>query len=171
MGRLRDDYEVSYIRDVSEEVIDLFGTDDVILYRFNPCDNAETRDPLYDEPTTTLKYRAYAIKALYLDWQDDFLSGSQGSEKNFSNKIYVSLNHLLAANVPISADKEYIEEGDIIELHHRGDKVIYDIIQVDREGYVNNSDKFVGYTLDVKRNSKFVPERKDIEIIGESYVP
>ena len=162
MGRLRDGYEIPLFQSMSEEVVDLFGMDDVTLHRHNSADNTTPRDPVWDEPyNTTPKYKEYKIKAMHLDFTTNFETTDIGGVDLFENKIYVSLTHLLKAGVPQDETRDYIGEGDLFEIFKKGRNLFYDIIQVDRVGFINDTDEFTGYEVQVKRNLKYVPERKD----------
>jgi hypothetical protein len=158
MGRLRDGYESPLILGVSEEVVDLFGTD-AVLYKPDDCAIANIRDPLYDEPTGTLVFKPYRIKALFLEYRDDFVPSAEGSVNENSNQIFVALNHIIAAGVKPDSMGDYVVEGDLIKIFFRGKEIVYHVIQMEREAHFNNSDNFTGYTLDCKRSSKYAPER------------
>ena len=79
---------------------------------------------------------------------------------NYINRIYVAVNHLLKALVSRDANNELVAEGDVIKIHSRGEWREYDIIQVSRTGWINDTDKFTGYELDVVRRDKYTPDRK-----------
>jgi hypothetical protein len=158
VGRLRDGYESPLIMGVAEEVVDLFGTD-AILYKPDECANANSRDPLYDEPAGPLVFRPYRIKAIFLEYRDDFVISPEGSVNENTNQIFVALNHVISAGVKPDAIGDYITEGDLIKIHFRGKEIIYHVIQMERESHFNNSDNFTGYSLDCKRSSKYAPER------------
>ena len=160
MGRLRDDYERPLWMGITEEVVDLFGVDDVLLFRWSAADNTSNKDPLYSEPNTQVRFKQYKIKCLYLDYVNSAAASSMGLEFEKGNKIYVALAHLLKAQVEPDCKGGLIAEGDTIGLHYRGEYIEYDILQANPTGWVNDSDKFTGYNLDVKRSGKFTPERK-----------
>lgn len=160
MGRLRNDYERPLFMGVSEEVVDLFGVDDVAFFRFSSADNISGRDPLYDEPTTTVQYKQYTIKCLVTEKTDDADPTEFGTEHSYGSSIYVALNHLIKAQVTPDLSGDYVSEGDVIGINVRGEYFEFDIINADRDGWINDSDKFVGYNLECKRRDKYVSQRK-----------
>lgn len=162
MGRLRDDYENPLFQNTSEEFVDLFGVDDVRFFRFSAADNISGRDPLYDEPTTTVQYIEFKIKCLVTEKTDGADPTPVGQDLDHGATIYVALNHLIKAQVPPDLQGDYIAEGDVIGINYRGEYFEFDIIVCDREGWLNNSDKFVGYTLDCKRKEQYVSQRKTV---------
>lgn len=160
MGRLRDDYENPLFQGVTEEVVDLFGIDDVILYRFATADQTGVTDPLWDEPSTVARFKEYKIKAMFLGYSEDESATEDGFENNITDTIYVALNHLIKAGVPQDARGDYMAPGDVIRIHYKGNALEYDITSADKTGWVNDSDKFTGYDCDVARRGKYMPERK-----------
>lgn len=160
MGRLRDDYEEPLFQCVAEEVVDLFGMEDVVLYRHAVVDQTGITDPLWGEPSTQLRFSEFKIQAMFMDYQEDMEVSEAGEHQEWRNRLYVDLNHLIKALVPRDANNEFIAEGDVIKIHARGEWREYDILQVSRTGWINDSDKFTGYELDVARRDKFLPERK-----------
>lgn len=160
MGRLRDDYECALFNSVSEEVVDLFGVDGVRLFKHNAADNITGRDPLWDEPSPHVKYKEFEIKALWLDWKDDPEPGAEGFGHTWENTIYVALTHLLKAGAPLDDQNDYVSEGDMIFVFNGNKEFYYDVISVERAGWINDSSQFTGYNLTVKRNRQFYPERK-----------
>lgn len=160
MGRLRDDYECALFNSVSEEVVDLFGIDGAKLYKYLPADNITNRDPLWDEPSPHVRYKVFEVKCMFLDYHDAPNESPEGFHTNFENKIYIALNHLLKAGVASDLDNEYISEGDMIFVFDGKREFYYDVLNVDRTGWINDTSQFTGYELDVKRNGTFAPERK-----------
>lgn len=160
MGRLRDDFENPLFQGAAEEVVELFGMSDVVLYRHTAVDQTGITDPLWNEPTTTIRYAEFKIQAMFMDWQEDMEVTEAGQHQEFRNRIYVAVNHLLKALVPRDANNELVAEGDVIKIHSRGEWREYDIIQVSRTGWINDTDKFTGYELDVVRRDKYTPDRK-----------
>lgn len=162
MGRLRSDYERPLFLGISEEVVDLFGVDDTVLFRFSSAiaENHAVEDALYSEPSTTVQYKQYRIKCLYVDRKNTEQASDNGIEYEASNQIYVSLNHLLKAQVLPDQQGDLVGAGDVIGISLRDQYFEYDIIEVNNDGYINNSDKFTGYILTVKRRDKYISERK-----------
>lgn len=166
MGRLRDCYEAPLFNSISEEVVDLYGVEDCYLYKFGTVDQRPVTDPLWGEPTGTARFKRYKIKCLFQDFTDHSNESEMGTDHTWESKIYVSVNHLIAAGVPKNKDGDHIDEGDAIRIHYKGDAKEYFVLQSDRTGWVNDSDQFTGYDLDVKRNDKYKPERATSDETG-----
>lgn len=160
MGRLRGDYEAPLFRSIAEEVTDLFGVGDAYIYRFSSADNLSVKDPLWSEPMTTARFTKYPIKLNFSDYSDSTDSDEAGRDAYLDVNVYIALNHLIKAQVPRDAEGEYVTEGDVVGFHWRGEYVEVDVIAANRDGWVNDSDQFTGYTLTCKRRDKYVTERK-----------
>jgi len=161
VGRLRGDYEAPLMRSVAEEVNDLFGVNrDSYLFRWSPANNNTIKDPLWDEPTSTARFVRYPIQVHYSEYDRTTESDDSGRDRSLDVSIYISLNHLIKAQVPKDAEGESVAPGDVVGFHWRGEYVEVDVIEAKRDGWVNDSDSFVGYRLDCKRRDKYVSERK-----------
>ena len=162
MGRIRNDYEASLIRGFAEEVVDLFGVDDAILYRFAAVDQTSVTDPLWGEPSTVAKFKEFPIKVRFIDPTTEMETTEQGGHQVWNKRVYIAINHLIRAGVPQDASNDYVAEGDVIAIHTKTGEPDYtlDVIQVERVDWINDSDKFAGYELEVARRDKYHPERK-----------
>lgn len=160
MGRLRNDREAPLFRGVAEEVVDLFGVPDAYLFRFSSADNLSNKDPLWSEPSTTARFTRYPIKVSYSDYDDSTDADDAGRDMTLDVNLYVSLNHLLKAQVPKDGDGDYVTEGDVVGFHWRGEYIEADVLVANHDGWVNDTDSFTGYTLTCKRRDKYVTERK-----------
>lgn len=159
MGRLRDGYDAPLWRGVSEEVIDLFGNEDGVLHRQSTA-NCAGRDPVWDEPADKIIYDSYRVPYLATDWTTPIDIGDSGFEQIYEVTIYVSRGHLDKSGVPKDTNGEQVRPGDIIEIWAKGDRHFFDILGVDRQGHVNDSDYWTQYILEARRTTKFVPERE-----------
>jgi len=163
MGRLRHGEDYGFIKSISEEVVDLFGTD-AVLYRHFSADQIPVRDPLWDEPTVgnTVQRKAFNIKMHFSGFDENPKTHEYGLSWEVDLKGYVNLQHLLDAGIEADPTGDYIAEGDVIALH-RGTKelIYYDVINTQRVGWINTSHLFTGYDLSLKINSQYRPERMD----------
>lgn len=165
MGRLRHDEDFGFLSDVTEEVIDLFGTS-ANLYRVfeASAENVTVRDPLYDEPSlpNTVQRKKYRIK---IHWQDlNEAAGHYDTGMNFENTktAFVALAHLVNVGIEKDVAGDYISEGDVVEINIGTHNVTYwDIVNTNKTGFSNNSHQYVGYNLQLKRNTNFDPTRYD----------
>lgn len=159
MGRLRDGYDAPYWASVNEEVIDLFGNEDGILHRQGGASDCVTRDPLWDEPQTTVQYEKFKLPFFIQDWSTPIDVDESGFEQQYEATIFISREHLNKAGVPKDADGEQIRPGDLFECWFRGDRIFWSIIGTDRAGFVNDSDYWTMYNITASRTTKYVPER------------
>ena len=170
MGRLRGDRDAALFCRIAAEVTDLFVTVDCTLYRYFGAEdeNLARKDPLWDEPTTVAAFEAYELPCFWFDWNSNNDQTEHGRDEEIDARAYLTTVHLEAAGVIVDPDGERVTVGDVISIHDKcgHGRYDYDILQTNREGWVNNSDKFVGYVLNLKRRDKYVPERKTRSIPG-----
>lgn len=164
MGRLRGDKDAANFLRVAAEVTALFGASDCTLYRHFGAqnENIAIKDPVWDEPSTTPVYKAYDLPCSWFGMDNVTDASEMGRDETQSSRAYIALLHLIEAGVTRDESKDYVDTGDILSIHSRcgHETQVYDIVQVTRSGWVNASDKFTGYDLEVKRRLKYVPERK-----------
>lgn len=164
MGRLRSDRDAAFICSIADEVTELFGTENSSLYRYYGRwpENLSGKDPVWDEPSSTAFFERYDLPCQWFDWNSSDNENPQGRGEEIDATGYVTLNHLKAAGVPVDPGGEYVAVGDVLAVHTGcgGETFFYDIIQTNREGWINSTDKFTGYSLELKRRNKYVPERK-----------
>lgn len=164
MGTLRGKEDRNYLKGITEEVTDLFGAD-AILYKFSAVTNSENRDPIYDEPScgTATAYTGYPLKAFFFQYNDTPFVTGEGTYFETTAQGHICFLHLENAGVPVDSLGERVSEGDVI-CYHPADygNIYYDIIQTTKDGWVNDSGYYAGYTFSLKRSTKFVPERKEL---------
>ena len=165
MGRLRHDEDFGYLSDICEEVVDLFGTS-AILYRVFEAaqENVAVRDPLYDEPSlpSTVQRKKYEIKVHWQDLSEE--AGHFDTGMNFENTktAFVTLSHLIAVGLERDIAGDFISEGDVLEINQGTHNVTHwDIVNTNKTGFANDSHQYVGYNLQLKRNTNFDPTRHD----------
>jgi len=164
MGRLRSGKDAAYFCRVAAEVTELYGAEG-ILYRYfgKEDENLTGKDPIWDEPTTTAYFEPYPLPIQWFDYRSLVDTVEHGQASEIDAVAFLTLAHLIAAGVPIDPDKQYVAVGDTLAIHAAGcgeEKLEYDIIQLNREGWVDSSDNFVGYSVELKRRDRYVPERK-----------
>ena len=164
MGTLRDEEDRDYIQSITEEVTNLFGTN-VILHKIASIANVIIKDPLYDEPSCkeSPQYNSFVIKGFFFQYQDTPFVTAEGLYSETTAQGHVTFNHLEQAGVlPDPITGERLSEGDIIEFHPNPDygRIIYDIIQTTKDGWINDTGRYTGYTFTMKRSTKYIPERK-----------
>lgn len=164
MGRLRSGKDAALFCRIAAEVVDLYGTTDCTLYRFSAAldENLAGKDPLWDEPKVTPTYEKFKLPCHWFDYNTTANPSEFGRDDEVDATAYISLNHLISAGVPSDENKEYVEPGDILSVHDKcgRETQFYDIIQTNRDGWVDSSDQYTGYNLELKRRAKYVPNRK-----------
>ena len=166
MGRLRSGKDAAFLCRVAKEVTDLFGTADGTLFRFSAAEdeNLAIKDPLWDEPELgeTVAFESFDLPVAWSDWNSSVGVGSLGREDEIDAIGYLTVGHLLAAGVPKDSDGEFVGPGDVLSIHSKcgHEEFQYDILQTNRDGWVDSSDQFTGYQLELKRRDKYLPERK-----------
>jgi hypothetical protein len=164
MGTLRGAEDEAWIRSITDEVTDLFGTT-IILYRFSAANNAATRDPLYNEPScaNTVSYHPYSLKGFFFNYNETPFAG-EGLYIETTATGHIAYDHLIAAGVVPDSFGELVSEGDVIQYHPTPNfgPIYYDIIQTTRDGFVNDEGHYTGYTIALKRSTKFTPESKNL---------
>jgi len=164
MGRLRSCEDAEFIASITSEVTELFGTDDASLYRFSAvaAENIARKDPIWDEPTTTPAYQKFNVPVMWFDWSTNDAASENGIDSETDAVAYISKNHLIGAGVPLDHELDYVNAGDILVLHNKcGQQALtFDIVQTDRDGWINSTGDWTQYKLDLKRRQKYEPERK-----------
>lgn len=166
MGRLRHDEDFEFLSGITEEVADLFGTD-AFLYRYleAEAENTAVRDPLYDEPASphTVQRKRFQIKMMWFQLTEDTKHSDMGSNFEITATAHISLAHLVGSGVNRDKYGDYVQEGDIIEVHPTKWNVMYfDVVNTTKAGFANDSHLFTGYNLNLKRNSTFNPQRNEV---------
>lgn len=164
MGRLRSCEDTDFIASITDEVTELFGVEDAGLYRYSAVwpENIARKDPLWDEPNTTPAYKLFNVPLMWFDWASVDSASEFGDDSEIDASAYISRNHLISAGVPPDHDLDYVNAGDILVIHNKcgHQKLYYDIVQSDRDGWINSTDQFTQYKLQLKRRQKYDPERK-----------
>lgn len=161
MGRLRDGRENPLFQHYGSEIVELYGNDDVILFRFDESLSKPVADPLWDEYSPSPKYLGFKIKAFVTQFTRESPTASpHGKDTEFDAIFSISRTHLDQAGVPQDVDGRMIREGDVLAVNEKGDTFYFDIVSLDRKGYVNQSDQWVSVEANCKRREKFVAERK-----------
>lgn len=161
MGRLRDGFENPLFQHYGSEIVDLYGNDDMILFRYDEEASKENIDPLWKEYAPNAKYVGYKVKGFLTEFTRETSTASpHGKDTEFDAKVTISREHLDKSGVPKDIDGQMVREGDILLINELGDAYYFDLLNVERKGYVNQSDQWLFLDLTCKRREKYVPERK-----------
>lgn len=161
MGRLRDGYESPLFHGIAAEFVELFGTEDVALWKFSEADSESSNDPLWDEYNPGPKYRRYNVMGMRTDQtRSQDTDSPNGLNPEFDATLHIARKHLDQSNVPFDVYGSQVAAGDVIMMFEKGDVQYYDILRVSRAGFVNNTDDWTSVECELKRRDKFTPNRK-----------
>lgn len=164
MGRLRASEDAAFIASFAAEVNELVGTDDCTLYRYMAAwpQNIANKDPLWDEPEGLPYYEEFKMPMMIQDFTNNDAASDFGVESDNEATGFIALEHLKRFNVPLDHSGDYVNIGDVIGIFDRcgHETTYYDVINTNREGRINATDAFTGYSLSLTRKQKYVPERK-----------
>lgn len=127
-------------------------------------------DPLYNEPTKRVYDGPYVIKA----WVEYPPTTPEANEVGFSmdraQSAWVPRFSLEEVGLPQPPkpgdivqfwDTAYYNNGSVLEPQPpENSGMFFELTDVDEDGLLFDSSSFVGWTLALRRNTKFVPERK-----------
>lgn len=149
MGFLLDDYEKDFMSGIAREIINLSGT---TIRHYSMQRSNMVIDPIYNEPVqgdwdyTVYEYRAY------------FEKGELSIEAEESGVVNVyDARSIVAKQEILDKQGQAPKIGDKIEVYG----IFYDVVQVGKQGYINDTSEFVQYELLLKRNDTFKPERRE----------
>lgn len=169
MGTLLGGIEKPLFDNIALEVVTLAGTDSPILWKFaERVGNAVSGyiDCLYEEPGFGSKHYIPFRVLCYFEAKDRTTEvGDDGMVGSTAGRITFVRKNLETARVPMDENANHISEGDIIQLwsQNRLRTWYFDIINVNRDGWQNDSDNYTLYVADVVRNDSFIPERKIVK--------
>lgn len=142
---------------VNAEVQRLVGTA-ADYFRINKI--GSTRDEVYDEPNLT-EGQAWefaepvAITCILQEWAEIKDAGDRGLEQHWEARCWLSRKMMDDAEIDP-------QEGDVIVVwgERSGVGGGWDIIQVNEEGFLGDNPVPTQFVLDLRRRTKYLPERK-----------
>lgn len=172
MGTLLNGSEQKFFDNVALEVLTLAGTPDPVLWKFfsvlpsTPISSVSGQiDCIYSDPVSGSKhYLAYSKGLMcYFEKPDSLFDATdQGLTEKNEGRMWLARKNLEALKVPLDVEGDHVTAGDIIQLWSKN-KIrtwYFEVVQVEREGFENDSDVFTHYACNVVRNHNFKPERK-----------
>ena len=170
MGSLLNGAEKGLFDSIALEVMALAGTDSPILWKFmervgsTPAANAI--DCLYQEPVDGSKHYVPFRVLCYFEGKDRSTEVSdEGLVGLTAGSVTFVRKNLESAKVPLDDQANHLSEGDVIQLWSQNKlrTWYFEITNVNRDGWQNDSDNFTLYVCDVIRNDSFTPERKIVK--------
>lgn len=160
-----DGRDASMFDHFAQEHVNASGTDILLWHQ----DLEESiRDPLYDEPIDREWLGPYKLKA----WVE-YIAGSpqmqeQGMTVRWQGTLWIARKELEDTGTPAPLegdvirywDNKFFTEHGVNAEHGVHGGYYFDVINVDDDGHVQDSDHFVGLTVTVLRRTEFTPERR-----------
>lgn len=170
MGTLLDGSEFRLFDGIAEEVMRLAGTSCPVLWKLSEkivSSVSGVTDCLYEEPVAGKKiYIPYRDILCFFDAKEKNSDvGDEGLIERFEGRVFFVRADLEKHKVPLNDNKDHISEGDIIQLwaNNKLRTWYFKIVQVNRDGWQNDSDVFTHYSCDVVRNVSFTPEEQIVK--------
>ena len=149
------------------EHVDIHGTL-IGLWKLNVSKSAI--DPLYSEPTQRVYDGPYILKAWIEYPPSDPVATEDGYSLEYQHSAWIPRAPLEALGVKSSPnmgdiiqfwDKPYYADNSTLKPDTpQGSGYFFELIDVDEDGYMFDSTEFAGWTLQIRRNTRFTPERK-----------
>jgi len=148
------------------EVLRLAGAEPITLWHFVKYPKVGSVsgfvDCLYGEPLPDTKhYLPYKV----LGWFEQPSQLIEGMDEGYQNTddfiVYFSRKDLENKKVPINpVSFEHISVGDIIQIFKGGIEFYLEVRNVEKDGWINDSDVWTQYRCDTIQNSSFSPALK-----------
>lgn len=146
------------------EVMRLAGAVPVILWSFQKYIAGVTGalDCLYGEPVVGSKhyipYKIYAFFEKPTQLADTLVGGLVQTN---DARVYLSRKDLENKKVPKEyPDGDMCKVGDIIQFFRNGKVMYFEARNVERDGWVNDSEHYTQYLLDCVNTTSFTPDQK-----------
>lgn len=161
-GDLLDDLEEQFVDEISAEATDLFGVD-ATLYKLH-AEQSEI-DVVYNEPGRVM-FTPHRIKVFFEYNESRTVEPDEaGQAISYATRCWFSRKLVDDLNITRPL------EGDVIGVWN----FFFDIVRSDMTGFYSDKPAFESYICDLRRNEKFVPERRlgaeniaDLQPVGES---
>jgi hypothetical protein len=149
----------------AKEHIDIAGVQ-IELFHLNIEES--TRDPLYDEPIERVFQGSYVMKGFVEYPESQPEAGESGLKGVWTATLWIPRASVEEANAPTPAEHDVIrfwnepfyKKYSVLEQEIDGAGYFFDVTRVDEDGHVFDQPGFVGFKLDLKRDTKYTPERR-----------
>lgn len=152
-NRIYDSRDHAYLKRLERERFELVAP--VAVY-YSMVRGGITIDPLYDEPVDVnheTHLTPFPVIAVFSQPSDSPEGKDEGLSRTREGEVYIARNEW-DAKAPTGV---YPKLGDIIQIADRFYNIVKDSTD---EAKIIDSTDFVGYKLEVNRNSNFVPQRR-----------
>jgi len=181
MARVYYDEDATYLRSLEEERIELVGP----TCEYYTLNRGKHVDALYGEPTNDPLYGGEAdrgdpsISTEAWNFCPDITEGeepitfpvaieyqeadnrtpmvqTEGFMHEYDAIVSMSRNHWECAWIDTACAGREPKEGDVLYLFGEW----WDVVKAGRSGYILDSPDFVGYRLELRKRTKYTPDRK-----------
>lgn len=164
MGTLLNDREQRLFSSIALESFRLAGVDFCVLYKFSEylTNGVSGVDCLYMEPainTNSLHYTPFKVYAFFQEPTQTASAEISGEQTLIEGRIFFDVTDLQLRKIPQDIYKDWISVGDIVQLFRLGHYWYFDLRNIQRTGWVTDSQTFELYVCDMERNTDFTPER------------
>lgn len=141
--------ETFFFEGVGKEAAEKFGT--TVKLILIDKENVVV-DVVYDEPLT-LPTKEYTLPAVVVELIP--VSTPEAREEGFRDEKDTTI-HFQTAHLESIVGIVDVPEGSIIQVYDRQ----YDVISTQREGFMNNINKYMRVVCFLKRRTEFLPDRR-----------
>lgn len=163
MGILLNDSEAAWFDNTALEITTLAGVDNTVLWHFVafPVGSVSgTVDCLYSEPQPGSKHY-FPFKVL--GWFEAPTMTQEASELGLDiyseGRFYFVRKDLENNKVPPDDLGNHVSPGDIVQIFRKGKFWYFDLKNIERTGWANDSQVWTHYVCDMIRREDFNPER------------
>lgn len=163
MGFLLNGSERAWFDSVAIEVLKLAGVDNCVLWKFATNNSVSgSTDCIYEEPVVGSKhYTSFPCLGSFEAPTQTQEATEMGLNAFSEGRMYFSKKNLEDLKVPadpVLGDR--VVAGDVVQLFRTGRFWYFDLKNVERTGWINDSQEFTHWVADMVRNEDFTPERK-----------
>jgi hypothetical protein len=166
VGTLLNDRERYLFDSIALDLLRLVCVNNCILYKFNAYPSVSGYSPvdcLYGEPVEGLNpehYKPYQVLAYFQEPSHSTDGTDGGEQKIIDGRIFFARKNLEQLRIPANSMGDLVDAGDIVRLFRQGVFWYFDLRNIERTGWVNDSQVYTHYACDVIQNTDFLPERK-----------
>lgn len=149
----------------AKEYVDIAG---VKIELFHLDIDESVRDPLYDEAIERVFQGSFRMKAFveYPEAQPE--AGESGLKAIWTATVWIPRLSIEEVNAPTPAEHDVIrvwnspffKKYSVLEQDIEGSGYFFDLIKVDEDGHIFDQTGFVGFKCDLRRDTKYTPERR-----------
>jgi len=149
----------------AKEQIDIAG---VSIELFHLDIEGSVRDPLYDEPIERVFQGSYVLKGFVEYPESNPEAGESGLKGIWTATLWLPRLSVEQAGAPVPAEHDVVrfwnepfyKKYSVLEQDIEGAGYFFDVTKVDEDGHIFDQPGFVGFKLNLKRDTKFTPERR-----------